>query len=55
MTSRGPRTPDVGRICDALLGGKDREAARRLVAAISGIAAGARANREFLNGIGRKQ
>ncbi|MGD0245225.1 MAG: hypothetical protein ABSB59_33555 [Streptosporangiaceae bacterium] len=27
MTSRGPRTPDVGRICDALLGGKDREAA----------------------------
>ena len=53
MTARGPRTPDVGRIYDALLDGKDnyaedREAARRLIAAIPDIAAGARANREFL-------
>jgi hypothetical protein len=52
MTSRGPRTPDAGRIYDALLGGKDnfaedREAAARLIAAIPDIAAGARANREF--------
>ena len=53
MTSRGPRTPNVGRIYDALLGGKDnyaedREAARRLIAAIPDVVAGARANREFL-------
>ena len=52
MTARGLRTPDVGRIYDALLGGKDnyaedRRAARRLIAAIPGIVAGARANREF--------
>ena len=47
MTSRGPRRPDVGRIYDALLGGKDnfaedREAAARLIAAVPGIAAAAR-------------
>ena len=47
MTSRGPRTPDAGRIDDALLGGKDnfaedREAAARLIAAVPGIAAAAR-------------
>ena len=52
MTARGLRTPDVGRIYDALLGGKDnyaedRGAARRLITAIPDIAAGARANREF--------
>jgi O-methyltransferase involved in polyketide biosynthesis len=49
----GPRTPNVGRIYDYLLGGKDnyaedREAAGQLVAAIPDVVAGARANREFL-------
>lgn len=49
----GTRTPNVGRIYDALLGGKDnyaedREAARRLIAAIPDIVTGARANRDFL-------
>jgi len=53
MTGSGSRTPNVGRIYDALLSGKDnfaeeREAARRLIAAIPDVVAGARANREFL-------
>jgi S-adenosyl methyltransferase len=52
MTSRGPRTPDVGRIYDALLCGKDnfaedRQAAARLIAANPDVVVGARANREF--------
>jgi O-methyltransferase involved in polyketide biosynthesis len=53
MTGSGSRTPNVGRIYDALLSGKDnfaeeREAARRLIAAIPDVVAGAWANREFL-------
>ncbi len=53
MTGSGSRTPNVGRIYDALLGGKDnyaedRQAARDLIAAIPDAQAGARANREFL-------
>jgi hypothetical protein len=53
MTGSGSRTPDVGRIYDALLGGKDNyaedwQAARRLIAAIPDVQAGARANRRFL-------
>ncbi len=53
MTGSGSRTPNVGRIYDALLGGKDnfaedREAVGRLIAAIPDVVAGARANREFL-------
>src|SRR5712664_4699602 len=53
MTGRSLRTPDVGRIYDVLLGGKDnfaedRQAARRLITAIPDVVAGARANREFL-------
>jgi hypothetical protein len=53
MTGSGSRTPNVGRIYDALLGGKDnyaedRLAASELIAAIPDVAAGARANRGFL-------
>lgn len=62
MTGNGScdlRKPIVGRIYDALLGGKellggkdnyaeDRDAAGRLIAAIPDVVAGARANREFL-------
>ena len=53
MTGRSSRTPNVGRIYDALLGGKDnyaedRQAASELVAAIPDVVTGARANREFL-------
>jgi O-methyltransferase involved in polyketide biosynthesis len=53
MTGRGSRTPNVGRIYDALLGGKDnyaedRQAASELMVAIPDIVTGARANREFL-------
>lgn len=53
MTGSGSRTPNVGRIYDALLGGKDnyaedRQAARDLIAAIPDAQAGARANRDFL-------
>jgi hypothetical protein len=48
-----PGIPNVARIYDALLGGKDnyaadREAARRLVAAVPGAAHAARENRAFL-------
>ena len=52
MTGNGSRTPNVGRIYDALLNGKDnyaedRQAASELIAAIPDVATGARANREF--------
>ena len=48
-----PRVPNVGRIYDWLLGGKDnyqedRDAGARLAAAIPDVRAGARENREFL-------
>jgi O-methyltransferase involved in polyketide biosynthesis len=53
MTSSGSRRPNVGRIYDYLLGGKDnyaedRHGADELIAAIPDVVAGARANREFL-------
>jgi hypothetical protein len=53
MTGSGSRAPDVGRIYDALLGGKDnfaedREAAGPLIAAIPDVVIGVRVNREFL-------
>ncbi len=53
MTGSGSRTPDVGRIYDALLSGKDnyaedRQAARQLIAAIPDAQVGARTNRRFL-------
>jgi hypothetical protein len=48
-----PEPPNVARIYDALLGGKDnyaadREAARALAAAVPGVAEAARENRAFL-------
>jgi O-methyltransferase involved in polyketide biosynthesis len=48
-----PGVPNVARVYDALLGGKDnyaadRDAARRLVAAVPGAARAARENRAFL-------
>ena len=51
--SSGSRTPNVARIHNYLLGGKDnfaedRQAAARLAAAIPDVVAGARANRDFL-------
>ena len=52
-SSLGPRLPNVARVYDALLDGKDnyaadRAAARRLAAVVPGAAAAARANRDFL-------
>src|SRR5579862_4584961 len=65
MTERGPaasgidtNTPNVARIYDYLLGGKDnfaadREAAQQLVAAVPDVAAIARDNRSFLGRVVR--
>ena len=51
-----PAVPNVARIYDFLLGGKDnyaadREAAARLLDAVPGAAAAARDNRRFLGGL----
>ena len=53
MTSGGSRRPNVGRIHDYLLGGKDnyaedRQVAERLLAVVPDARAAARANRRFL-------
>ena len=65
MTERGPgargvdtSTPNVARIYDYLLGGKDnfaadRQAAEQLIAAIPDVAAIARDNRSFLGRVVR--
>ena len=53
MTGNGSRTPNVGRIYDALLGGKDnyaedRQAASQLLAVVPDARAAAWANRRFV-------